>query len=320
MCILVYQPADKRISEAMLADFHDHNPDGFGLMFAEDGKLYTLKSVPEAGQSEEDHCKKVIDLYNQHAIGRECLIHFRMRTHGDIDDANCHPYRVTDEVALMHNGVLSSSNPVDKSKSDTWHFIEYVLRPVLDSQPDLISNPEWVDFMSGLIGTSNKFGIMNSQGKICIVNQDSGVWHDGLWLSNTYAWTTTKFGYKPKHTYGYGYGYGYGSTNYSPKKFSSTELSDSYYEDDYGYEPYEVHPKTFNFNKVCKAAWNSWKRNTLYTWVWNAPEKAAFFLSNWYDMEQYKCEQLVYDDANTATEWIEDIFTSGSFNEATVAN
>jgi len=37
----------------------------------------------------------------------ECIIHYRMKTHGDIDMDNCHPSRVTDDIWMAHNGILS---------------------------------------------------------------------------------------------------------------------------------------------------------------------------------------------------------------------
>ena len=308
MCILVHQPAGTTISEAMLKDFFDHNPDGFGAMFSVDNKIEVIKTLA----CEEE----VIKIYNEHVAGKEAIIHFRMKTHGDIDLNNCHPYRVTDDIWLAHNGILSEGNPVDKTKSDTWHYIEYILRPALTAQPELLDNQDFIEYLGSMIGSSNKFGLLRNDGKVFIVNKEDGVEHEGLWLSNTYAWTPHKFGFY-KSTYsskGYGrmgwwndYGddYQYGIAPRSP------QLQDDDDDDPVGYY---VAPK--KLEKITKAAYNSYTRGSLFDWVIQAPEKARIFLSEYYnDQHGEICEMVDYDPEGAA-EWIADLFDTQSVSEA----
>jgi len=143
MCILIHHPSNVSFSDELLNDFYDHNSDGFGAMYAEGGKLVVVKTL---GKPQEINA-----LYKDALKGRECIIHYRMKTHGDIDMENCHPYKVTDDIWMAHNGILSMGNPIDKTKSDTWHFIKFILRPALEANPMLIFDLDYQDYLEKVI-------------------------------------------------------------------------------------------------------------------------------------------------------------------------
>ena len=300
MCILIKHNANTVFTDELLLDFYSHNSDGFGAVYAEDGKLVVIKTL---GKPDE-----IKAIYQETLKGRECIIHYRMKTHGDIDMDNCHPYHVTDDIWMAHNGILPMGNPIDSRKSDTWHFIEFILRPALTGNPDLLFDVDFQDYIADMIGGSNKFAFMHSSGESVIINEKAGVYHEGAWLSNTYAWSASKYG----HGYSYkrgsnvnkyysgGYGnwddddlygsgtlYGSGGTSFSYKKddsaskgavslhpttkHSSTELYgwDKHNEldtggdalGDYEFEGFEVRPKSKqNYRKVLRAAYNCYRR------------------------------------------------------------
>ena len=116
-----------------------------------------------------------------------------MRTHGDIDLDNCHPYPILNRLEhgidlwLMHNGILATGNKADESKSDTWHYIEDYLKPMLSANPDFAFHSSFSEIVGDHIGSSNKFILMDNEGRQTIINQSAGVYWAGLWLSNTYA-------------------------------------------------------------------------------------------------------------------------------------
>jgi len=196
MCLLIHQPAPTVFSDAFLADVYASNSDGLGIMYADGGELVVAKSLPASSL-------EFVRFYRDHAEGRECVIHARMKTHGDIDLDNCHPYSVTARVALAHNGILSTGNAWDKSKSDTWHFVRNVIGPALEAREHLLVDQAWLSFVGDLIGSGNKFGIMSADGTVAIINRASGVEFEGAWLSNTYAWSAHKFGVGTGRAYGY---------------------------------------------------------------------------------------------------------------------
>lgn len=328
MCILINHPANTNFSSDLLIDFFDYNSDGFGAMYAEEGKLVIIKTLGTPAEIEA--------LYATELAHRDCVIHYRMKTHGDIDLDNCHPYRVTDDVWLAHNGILSMGNPVYKHKSDTWHFIEYVLRPILEANPNALFDDDFQEYLESMIGSSNKFALMHSSGKTIIINERAGVMHEGAWLSNTYAWSAHKHGHGNKYYSGKTYptytSYPTSTTalTASTKHTSKSLSSWDNYEDMWDEAEATVDKgvvakpsKKQNYNKVLRAAFNSYRRGSakLVDWVLAAPEKAEYLLLEWYG-ESYDNEMNIMVNANPdeAAELIADLFDSGSVNESSIHN
>lgn len=187
MCLLMEINPESKFSDKFLAGVYAKNSDGLGVMWAEDDSLKFHKILPKTAA-------EAIEFFRTHAEGKKCCVHWRMKTHGNIDIENCHPYPVFGfeeehhhPMLLMHNGVLSSGNAKDATKSDTWHFIRDFLRPLLDKHPDVAFNPKFIDMLGKYIG-SNRFALMDYTGRVAIVNRQQGVTYEGSWLSNTYAW------------------------------------------------------------------------------------------------------------------------------------
>lgn len=141
--------------------------------------------------------KDCFELWEREAKGKDASLHFRFRTHGDICDENTHPYKVlskadgdAEDVWLMHNGTLNTGNQMDKTKSDTWHFVEFFLKPILKTNPFLLeTSPGVRAFIEHYIGT-NKLTITTKNG---VLQFNKHAWskqktYDAD-LSNDYAWT-----------------------------------------------------------------------------------------------------------------------------------
>ena len=325
MCLLVKQPSTTSFTDDFLADVFTKNSDGLVVMYAEDGKLHVYKCLPATAQD-------FIDFYRKHIDGKDCVWHARMQTHGDIDFDNCHPYKVTENIWLAHNGVLSTGNDADKTRSDTWHFIKNIIAPALTAQPELMTDTVWLEFIGDLIGRGNKFGLMNSEGEIAIVNEHAGVEFVGAWLSNTYAWSTHKFGFQST----YQQQKGYTSTHFSNKSW----YANAYYEeeDDFGFGTTAKVGKSYPVGTVAdepvgnimprheitaemvkpyvRACFNQYQRKGLTgieQWVFDAPHKAAALLTYWYDdMAGGEMDELVAADPEQAAEWLLDLFETDS--------
>lgn len=188
MCILIHNTPKSNITEAMFRDFIIRNGDGFGAAYSDGKKVHTIKLL-------DPTAKELAHVYNQYLKGRDAIIHLRMRTHGDIDFENCHPYTVTDKLVMAHNGVLSTGNSWDTSKSDTWHLIDRYLRPMIEKSPDLLFEPAFQKMLGGFIGSGNRLGFVDAKRGVVVVNRHSGITHKDTWFSNTYAWSPEKFGY-----------------------------------------------------------------------------------------------------------------------------
>lgn len=187
MCLLVEQNKNTRFSDEFLTGVYTCNSDGLGVMWAENNELHYRKHLPVDAAD-------AISFLRTHAEGKDCCWHARMKTHGNIDFLNCHPYPVfgfneesEHPMLLMHNGVLSSGNSKDVSKSDTWHFINDYLRPLLSLNPEIVHDKLFIEMLGKFIG-DNRFAIMDYTGRHVIVNRSQGVEYEGSWLSNTYAW------------------------------------------------------------------------------------------------------------------------------------
>lgn len=193
MCLIFTNPAGSTpLSDELIRDVYSRNKDGYGVMFVENGVLYTSKATG----TEED----AVAFYNKFsALNVDTVFHFRYKTHGAISDDQSHPYVITakedsnDAITLMHNGVLKTGNTKDISKSDTWHFINDYLRPISLTHPDVLFDDAFCDMLGELIG-NNRFVLMDNTGKTKIVNEDQGIEWEGRWFSNTYAWSAVKFG------------------------------------------------------------------------------------------------------------------------------
>ena len=195
MCLIHTHNVDTILSDAWIENFYDHNSDGIGMMYSEPDEagvpqLVIKKYLPKTSAD-------AVKFYHDNIKGRKCVVHWRMATHGDVDLINCHPYEITPinsprPLWMMHNGVLSRGNYGDKSKSDTWHFIKDILKPMLDpaegGNPDLAYNPGFRELVGDAIGNGNRFVFMDAEGDVSIVNRWTGVEWNFMWMSNTYAW------------------------------------------------------------------------------------------------------------------------------------
>lgn len=190
MCLLVTQTAGVVFDAELLQEIYYRNSDGVGVVFTnEHGEVEVHKLVP----NDE---REFIEFYGLWIAGRECAWHARMRTHGHTDLTNCHPYPINlpdgTTAWLMHNGILSHGNKADISKSDTWHYIEHTLKPILAESPGVAHTAALQRLIEKDIGASNKFVLVTPDGVSTTFNEYAGErWEraDGTcWMSNTYAW------------------------------------------------------------------------------------------------------------------------------------
>ena len=338
MCLLVNQTASSVFSDEFLSGVYQRNKDGLGIMYADEGKLHIFKALPKKAS-------EFVDFYRAHAEGRDCVWHARMQTHGDVDMDNCHPYMVTEDIWVAHNGILSAGNRNDQTRSDTWHFIKNVLRPALSHNPKLLDDKDFIEYMGDLIGGGNKLGFVRSDGRIVVINHELGIRYQEAWLSNTYAWDYNKL------TGNIGGGHRYGGGSRLGNSFLYDEEDEGWalgggrrsYHDGYQQiaakdaqttktamitaasgllpkaDPAPV--RTYQratpaqIKKYAKAAFNVWNRKgfrDLTDWVYTNPEKAGHLLAEWYDTDPLDMMDLPKDDPTEAADWIESLIKGGN--------
>jgi hypothetical protein len=158
------------LSLETLQNSWDKNPDGAGFMYAEDEKLTIVKGL----MTFEAFCAA----YEPHK-SKKCVLHFRIATHGGVNEQNTHPFQVTDTLGMVHNGILNNVKTPNAEWSDTWHFTEMYLK----KYHYLWLDNEFKDLVESYIGSS-KLILMDNLGKVEIFKEKSGYWDSNCWFSN----------------------------------------------------------------------------------------------------------------------------------------
>ncbi len=208
MCVILDIPKDVPISKDILSLGYENNPDGFGLFFpTKNGKIHVHKIMP----TKFDDVLKVWNLYKNYEAPKS--IHFRLRTKGDKSKENVHPFRILShaehgrEIWVMHNGTISDAPEIDKEKSDTWHFMNYILRPILAENPSLIEDKDFYALVEAMLKGDRMLLLDGKTGETIRLNPAKSGGHvtkEGIWVSNSY-------GLKEPYDY-YGDGYGSGKS------------------------------------------------------------------------------------------------------------
>lgn len=204
MCIIVSKPENLKLADSVLKTCWENNDDGAGFMYAEDNRLHVQKGF----MTYDDFYKA----YEPHA-DKKLVIHFRIRTHGETNEANTHPFIVDDNLAFVHNGTITGFG--SKEFSDTYHFNEELIKNLRQSVRNFLHVPAIETLLSERIGWS-KLVFMDNKGTVRIINEEKGNYSsDGVWFSNT-SW-------QPRKTYTkqYGGGYYFHGADTTPKKQDS---------------------------------------------------------------------------------------------------
>ncbi|MGG5812596.1 hypothetical protein [Falsiroseomonas sp. CW058] len=182
MCVIIFRPAtDHSLTEEHLFNCFSNNSDGWGIMYAQDGRVMTLRGMSWAGFA--DAYKTLGDIN----LG----IHFRIRTHGNIDLRNTHPYKVLSaeedghDLWLMHNGTIRIEQE-DQTLSDTWHYCQNELRPILLRAPGLHTEEAFRRHMEERVGYS-KLLLLDGEGNFFAVGEHKGKHILGCWFSNDHS-------------------------------------------------------------------------------------------------------------------------------------
>lgn len=176
MCIAILKTKNGIITDSELREAFKNNPDGAGIAYTKDNKLIIEKGIFK----EQEFVDKVREI--EKICDNNMLIHCRIGTSGKKDELNTHPFFVNENVALMHNGILSIYVPKTSKINDTQIFIKKCLKNI--STQDLFQNKCIYNLIFEAIGRSNKFVLLNNKGEYKIINEKAGHWKDDVWYSN----------------------------------------------------------------------------------------------------------------------------------------
>lgn len=175
MCIAIMSPQSHTIPKEHLEQSFFINDDGAGFMYAENDTLHVEKGFMDFDS--------FYAAYKPHE-DKPIAVHFRITTHGDTDVANTHPFQVGNNLAFIHNGIINAVDRPDKTKSDTYWFNQKILVPVYKRDSRFIFKEHFKELIKEYIGYS-KLVFLNNKGHHTIVNENKGVWDEGVWYSNT---------------------------------------------------------------------------------------------------------------------------------------
>lgn len=178
MCIAIHKPAGIVLDRAIYQSCFDANPDGAGFAAVTPSGLIIRK-----GYFELDALLSDMEPHKDQNL----LVHFRIATHGTVDAFNCHPWPIDTPsgrgFAVIHNGIIRSCGS-SKEKSDTGHFVDEILTPLLSADPDILDNPAIIALLERDVTFSNKLVILRDDGKVWFLNGDEGIDDLGCWFSN----------------------------------------------------------------------------------------------------------------------------------------
>lgn len=191
MCLIAYMPANKRLTLEECFTALKANADGYGIMYPDGrGGLNIIKN--------RRSCQKEFAAdYASVPHDVPVAIHWRLATRGEVKNANTHPFLVVSgdetshglDVAMMHNGTIDIESP--ELRSDSWAFANDLVRPLLLRDPDLLYEAAFQDLLLARIGGygeswgyPNRLLFMDGSGTVVIINESTGWWLRGCWLSN----------------------------------------------------------------------------------------------------------------------------------------
>lgn len=211
MCMATLIPAYAKIPWEGLRNGAETNNDGHGFAIA--SSEYGLEVFKSMKYEETAAELKVARL--KHGDAAPVLFHSRWATHGEYGDFNIHPFYVTADTVMAHNGVLPAKYhpkqgqeikkgfwtkpdgdvkgfwtkpeyaPGDR-RSDTRIFVDEVTADYCTNHKGVPSRSRGKE-LAQLIGTGNKLvflSIKSGKPRTRIINSHLGDFADGVWYSN----------------------------------------------------------------------------------------------------------------------------------------
>ncbi|MWV62337.1 hypothetical protein DCO58_04770 [Helicobacter saguini] len=186
MCVAILKPKGKDISDKQLELGYEANSHGAGFAYSFENRLVVKK-----GYFDIDEFIKEIRAVQESCDNPTMIIHFRLASHGVINVQNCHPFNVSENLAVIHNGIMpqpfSTMASRNSTHSDTYYFVEKYLKALYakDSKFFLDSNV-MVDIAKQIErkGRGNKLCFLDNAGEYSIINENLGFFENGVWFSN----------------------------------------------------------------------------------------------------------------------------------------
>jgi len=175
MCVACALPKGTTLTEKEFDNCWENNPDGGGYCYIGEGGILVVKK----SLAYDDFKKMYARDYERRKDYSPFLLHFRIKSVGEVSLDNCHPFKINPKLAMIHNGTISKVKP-ENNQSDTAHFAE-----MLGLLPhNFLNNTTIVQMIGDYIGMNNKLAFLDSAGAFSIFNKVGGVTDKERWFSN----------------------------------------------------------------------------------------------------------------------------------------
>lgn len=182
MCIALLLPKNVKLSKETAILCAKANPDGAGFAYVENDRINIKKGYFDFEKFWKDF-NEVQENNNETK-----LVHFRIASAGVKDDFNCHPFRIDEKHAVIHNGTLWGFWQAKAQVSDTFIFTHNILKPMFERDAGLFKTKFGQYLIEETISSYSKLVILGADGEAVIFNESEGVWDDAIngkiWFSN----------------------------------------------------------------------------------------------------------------------------------------
>ena len=168
MCIIIHKPAGVDVSSSF-KKFDTLNPDGAGVAWIEKNTVKMQKGF--------FNYKKI-----PHLVDFEAVFHFRLATSGLINRENCHPFFISKNTYVFHNGIFNHLNGLDEKKSDTTLFVEFQLLPLARTNKFFYRDKKINSYLHATCAQFNKLVFIDPYG-VVIINKNRGQTIKNIWYS-----------------------------------------------------------------------------------------------------------------------------------------
>lgn len=190
MCVAINKPAGATIPKKVLEACFKQNDDGAGFAV----------NVVRDGKTQVEVYKGFFtfggfwNAWKEWGPEFQAILHFRVATHGRVNEENCHPFLTKTQdgrtMALVHNGMLADFERYSSNeRSDSRAFVETAIGPLYKKFPKLLKNRALLGLIERGI-SYNKIIMLENDGTVAILNKLAGTEHDfengepKVWFSN----------------------------------------------------------------------------------------------------------------------------------------
>lgn len=177
MCIAILNTKGTTLKKEVLRNCWENNGDGAGILYINNDKKLSVFKEMTSFDNFYNNYSEIKSKYGK----RNIVLHFRISTHGRVNETNCHPFLVDDSIGFVHNGMIYDV-PTSTEFSDTYMFNQTILKNLKEG---FEYNETMLEMIDAFIGSGSKLVFLNDNNDYFIVNEKAGHWHLGCWFSNT---------------------------------------------------------------------------------------------------------------------------------------